>query len=201
MLCLPMTKRILVVVSAAVLSSACVKEVSSDERLERETARSDAMKSASAAELSRMKCDDVGTDLARARDEKTSEENRLGAYVDLYERLKDRTAKFEEAMSRNPDLAYQEGSQDLVSARETCIQAVADVRLELESLIREIMQMTVVEEIRGGSTVKVARLNFDTLRNAIEKLEPDDKDALIQKVNNAEKTVEAAPGGKRKRDK
>jgi len=196
-----MTKRILVTTAALMLCSACVKEITSDERLERETARSDSMRSSSAAELGKLRCDDLAADLAKARDEKTTEENRLTTYMDMYDRLKSRSAKFEEAMARNPDLAFQEGSQELTQARDACVQGAADVKLELEQLVREIMQMPTVDEIRGGSTVKVARLSFDVLRQAIEKLDLDDKDGLIQKVNNAEKTVEATPGGKRKRDK
>lgn len=196
-----MTKRILVTTAAALLlGGACVKEITSDERLERETARSDSLHSSTAAELGKLRCDDLAADLAKARDEKTTEENRLTTYMDMYDRLKSRSAKFEEAMARNPDLSFQEGSQDLNSARDACVQGAADVKLELESLVREIMQMPTVDEIRGGSTVKVARLSFDVLRQAIEKLDLDDKDGLIQKVNNAEKTVEATPGGKRKRD-
>lgn len=197
-----MTKRILVTTSAALMvCSACVKEISSDERLERETAHSDALRSSTAAELGKLRCDDLAGELAKARDEKTSEENRLTTYMDMYERLKSRSAKFEEAMARNPDLSFQEGSEQLNAAREACVQGTADVKLELESLVREIMQMPTVDEIRGGSTVKVARLSFDVLRQAIDKLDLDDKESLIQKVNNAEKTVEATPGGKRKRDK
>ena len=185
-----MTKRILVALCVAALLGGCPKEISSEERLERETARGEAGKTASAEQLGKMKCDDVGADLNKARDDKASEEARLSAYVDLYERLKSRSQKFEEAMSRNPDLAYQEGTQDLVQAREGCVQATADVRLELESLVREIMQLLIVKDVRSGQEVKVARLNFESLRSAIEKLELDDRDALLQKISNAEKEVE-----------
>ena len=66
----------------------------------------------------------------------------------------------------------------------------ADVRLELESLIREIMQVLVVDEVKGGQTIKVARMDFAPLRGAIEKLELDDRDTLFNKINNAEKQVD-----------
>jgi hypothetical protein len=185
-----MTTRALAVVCALVLTTACVKEITSDERLERETARSDALKTNTAAELSKIKCDELNNDLARARDAVRTEEERLATFTDVYERLKNRSARFDEAMSRNPDLAFQEGSQELVAARETCIQMAADVRNETESLVREIMQVLVVDEIKGGQTVRAARVDYAPLRTAIEKLELDDRDALQTRISNAEKQID-----------
>ncbi|MDP3237131.1 MAG: hypothetical protein Q8N26_30365 [Myxococcales bacterium] len=185
-----MTTRTLAVVCALTFTSACVKEITSDERLERETARSDALKTNTAAELGKIKCDELNNDLARARDAVKTEEERLSTFTDVYERLKNRSARFDEAMSRNPDLAFQEGSQELVAARETCIQMAADVRNETESLIREIMQVLVVDEIKGGQTVRAARVDYAPLRAAIEKLELDDREALQNKISNAEKQID-----------
>ena len=193
-----MTKRIVMTV-CAVMISGCVKEISSDERLERETARSDALRSATAGELSKLKCDEFKDDILKARDDAQSEESRLTIYTRVFEQLKVRTAKFDEAISRNPDLAYQEGSQEIVAGREGCIQQSADVKNDFETLVREIMLMPTVDEIKGGSTVKVARLNFDVLRAAIEKLESDDRDSMLTKVNNAEKQVEAKGGAPKKK--
>lgn len=185
-----MTTRTLAVVCALAFTSACVKEITSDERLERETARSDALKTNTAAELGKIKCDELNNDLAKARDAVKTEEERLATFTDVYERLKNRSARFDEAMSRNPDLAFQEGSQELVAARETCIQMAADVRNETESLIREIMQVLVVDEIKGGQTVRAARVDYAPLRAAIEKLELDDREALQTKISNAEKQID-----------
>jgi hypothetical protein len=167
-----------------------VKEITSDERLERETARSDALKTNTAAELGKIKCDELNNDLAKARDAMKTEEERLSTFTDVYERLKNRSTRFDEAMSRNPDLAFQEGSQELVAARETCIQMAADVRNETESLIREIMQVLVVDEIKGGQTIRAARVDYAPLRAAIEKLELDDREALQNKISNAEKQID-----------
>jgi hypothetical protein len=185
-----MTTRTLAVACAFVFTTACVKEITSDERLERETARSDALKTNTAAELSKIKCDELNDDLAKARDAVRTEEERLATFTDVYERLKNRSARFDEAMSRNPDLAFQEGSQELVAARETCIQMTADVRNETESLVREIMQVLVVDEIKGGQTVRAARVDYAPLRTAIEKLELDDRDALQTRISNAEKQID-----------
>lgn len=195
-----MSKRIVVALSTALLFTACVKEISSDERLERETKRSEALSSSTADELKAMKCDDITSELSKARDDSAPEEKRLTTYMDLFDRVKDRTQKFDEAISRNPDLAYQEGSAQIISARDGCIQSAADVRLDFEGLVREIVQLPVVDDYRDGKPVKAARLNFETLRGAIEKLELDDKDQLLTRLANAEKTVEVKDT-KRKRDK
>jgi hypothetical protein len=168
----------------------CSHEVSSDERLERETKAGNLREAITASDLQKLRCDDVNQELAKARNENRPETDRVGSYQDLFESLKGRTAKFDEAMTRNPDLAYQEGSQELVSAREQCIQQTADVKFEFERYIRELVEVPTVQEIKGGTTVTVARLDFGTLKSAIESLNPDDRDQLLNRVSNAEKKVE-----------
>lgn len=196
-----MSKRIAAALTTALLfASGCVKEISSDERLERETAKSDALGTSTAEDLLKLKCDDVTAALTKARDESAQEEKRLNTYGDLLEKVKDRNHRFDEALSRNPDLAYQEGSGNIIAARDGCVDASAEVRRDYETLVREIVQVPVVDDYKDGKPVKAARLSFDLLRDAIEKLELDDKDALTNKLNNAEKTVEVKET-KRKRDK
>ena len=58
-------------------------------------------------------------------------------------------------MARNPDLHYAEGSQKLVAARESCIQQTADVRVEFDTYVRELVDVPTVEELKGGNTVTV----------------------------------------------
>jgi len=193
-----MNKRILIVL-AAFLSSACAHEITSDERLDRETRREEKGTAATAEELLKLKCDDLSKQLAVARSDSTPEEKRLSAYVSLLTDLRERSHRFEDAMTRNPDLAYREGSEELVAARDTCVQASADVRVELETLVREVVRMPTVQEIKGGSTVTVARLDFELLRAAIEKLEVDDEDYLMNQVDNAEKKIQNAPAVKKPR--
>lgn len=184
-----MSKRTAAALSAALLMTGCVKEITSDERLERATTRT-AYSADSAQDLIKLKCDDINSSLSKARDESAPEEKRLAVYADLLDKVKDRNTRFDESLSRNPDLAYQEGSQDVISARDGCIQSAADVRLDYEGLVREIVNLPVVDEYRDGKPVKAARLSFETLREAIEKLGLDDKDSLLTRLANAEKTVE-----------
>ncbi len=170
----------------------CVKEISSDERLDRETQNLAVKDTPGAAELQKLSCDDTTDALGKARNVNRPETDRLVDYIELYSSLRKRTATFEEAMSRNPDLSYREGSQQLVNAKDTCIQQTADVRVEFETYIRELVDVPTVQEIKGGNTVTIARLDFNTLRQAIETLEPDDKEALLSRVANAEKKVAPA---------
>lgn len=170
----------------------CVKEISSDERLERETQNLAVKDTPGAAELQKLTCDDTTEPLNKARNVNRPETDRLVDYIELYSSLRKRTATFEEAMNRNPDLSYREGSQHIVNAKDTCVQQTADVRVEFETYIRELVDVPTVQEIKGGNTVTIARLDFNTLRQAIETLEPDDKDALLTRVANAEKKVAPA---------
>jgi hypothetical protein len=195
-----MTNRILIASLALLLSvAACATGISNEERLDRATEHSSAAKSKVAEELLRLRCDDLNTELARARDDAKPEEARLKVYLDLYERVRSRTAKFDEALSRNPDLTYQEGTQAIAALHDGCVQAQADVRFDFEGLVREVAVLPVVDEFRGGSTVKVPRLSFDLLRAAIDKLELDDREALVLKLSIAEKSIESKE--KRRREK
>ena len=176
-------------------TTGCLKEISSEERLDRETQYASAKNTPDAAALAKLNCEDTTEGLNQARNVNRPETDRVLSYIDLYTSLMKRTATFEEAMTRNPDLHYTEGSQQLVAAKETCIQQTADVKVEFETYVRELVDVPTVQEIKGGNTVTVARLDFNTLRQAIETLALDDKDTLINRVSNAEKKVSPAPGG------
>lgn len=196
-----MSKRIAAALTTALLfTTGCVKEITSDERLDRETKKSEALNTSTAEDLLRLKCDDVTAALTKARDESAQEDKRLNTYMDLLDKVRDRNKQFDEALSRNPDLAYQEGSTNIIAARDSCVTASAEVRSDFETLVREIVQVPVVDDYKDGKPVKAARLSFELLRDAIEKLDLDDKDSINARLNNAEKTVEVKDT-RRKRDK
>lgn len=173
----------------------CVaREITSDERLDRETANLAVKDSPKAGELEKLTCENTSEELTKARNVNRPETDRLQDYITLYETLRKHTQTFEEAMTRNPDLQYREGAGNIVNAKEVCIQQTADVRVEFETYMRELVEVPTVQEIKGGNTVTIARLDFNTLRQAIETLAPDDKDSLLNKVATAEKKVAAASG-------
>jgi hypothetical protein len=194
-----MNKQIILSGLIAVFSFGCVKEISNEDRLDISTNKEIAGKTATAGELAKLKCDDINSELVKARDESRTEEQRLNTYNQLYTTVSDRLKTFENAISKNTDLEFQDGSEAVKSAREGCVQSKADVRLDFEGLVREIMQLLTVDEVKGGSTVKVARLNFESLKKALETLDLDDKDALLVKITNAEKTLGATTPNKKNR--
>lgn len=193
-----MNNRLLAGMCAALVLGACVKrELTSDERLERATA-TNPKDPLGAPELAKVRCDDTQEPLSKAQNESRPEGERLQAYMDLYDSLLTRSRKFEEAMNRNPDLAYNEGTQELVAAREKCVQLTADVKMAFETYTRELVELPTVQEIKGGAPVVVARLDFNVLRAAIDKLAPDDREALLNRVANAEKKVDSKPESKKR---
>jgi hypothetical protein len=194
-----MSKRIAAVLMVAFVG--CIKEITSEERLDRETKRTNSLSSSTAGDLLKSRCDDIATELIKARDANTTEEKRINIYGDLFDRVKERTVQFDEALARNPDLEFQEGSREIIGARDGCVQAAADVRLDFEVLVRDIVNIPVVEEIRDGRAVKAPRLSFESLREAIEKLDPDDKESLVVRLSNAEKTVDTKEPRRGKREK
>jgi hypothetical protein len=175
-------------------TTGCVKEISSEERLDRETQNLKVGNTPDAATLAKLHCDDTTEELAKARNVNRPETDRVMSYIDLYTSLLKRTASFEEAMTRNPDLNYTQGSEQLVAAKDNCIQQTADVKVEFETYVRELVDVPTVQEVKGGNTITVARLDFNTLRQAIETLGLEDKEHLFGRVATAEKRVSATRG-------
>lgn len=183
---------VLLAVLATGSLAGCVKEISSEERLDRETNNVPVKEAAGAAELRKITCAEPPEELVKARDVNRNETDRVMGYMEVYEQYKTRTTTFQEAMNRNPDLMYQEGSAEFVNARDLCIAQTAELRLEFEAYVRDLADMPTVQEIKGGNTVTVARLDLNTLKQAIESLSPDDKEMLLNKVTSAEKRLETA---------
>lgn len=176
-------------------STGCVHEISSDERLDRETRSVPVGETAGAAQLDKISCADIQTLLNQARNVNRPETQRVQDYMSLYKDLRKKTSTFEEAMARNPDLQYTEGSQKYADAKDVCVQQTADVRVEFERYVRDLVDLPTVQELKGGNTVTVARLDFSTLRDAIDTLDLDDKEQLLSRVESAEKKIQAVHGG------
>ncbi len=172
-------------------ATGCVKDISSEERLDRATSRSSMESTPDAASLAKLNCDDTVDALTNSRNVNRPETERVMSYIELYTSLVKRNDTFETALNRNPDLNYTAGSEQIVAARDNCIQQTADVRVEFETYVRELVDVPTVQEVKGGRMVTVARLDFNTLRQAIETLALDDKDLLLSRVDSAEKRVAA----------
>lgn len=179
--------------TTALLLSGCVREISSDERLERETRREDLRHGDALAEVATLKCDDAPAELSKVQDERRPEEERLASVGTLYASLRARTDKYDEALTRNTDLAYRSGNDEIIAAREVCVRSTADARMALESFIRDVMQMLVVDEVKGSRTTRVPRMSFGVLRRAIGQLAPDDSEMLLQRLADVERELGLKP--------
>lgn len=184
--------RPLVVLALAIPLGGCVKEISSEERLERESPSAHSAPAPTKEELSKIDCL-PGEDLLQARNASRPETDRVQDYATLYTALVKKVKAFEEALTRNPDLQYQDGSQRIAAARETCLQQSADLRVEFDRYVRELVDVPTVQEVKGGKTQTVARIDFDALRDAIQILDPEDKELLLARLGAAEQRLEAGP--------
>lgn len=188
--------RSLLALLPALLALSCAHGLSSEERLERELRTQDVLETPEAAEIKKLHCLDTSGQLGRVTTENKSEGERLKAYTELYASVKQRLDTIEGAMAKNPDLRYREGSQELILIRDGCQQQLDDVRVEFERYVREVSDVPTVQEIKGGKAHTIARVDFDILRQAIETLNPDDKESLLSQVESAERKVEVKEGAK-----
>lgn len=180
------------ITSVALLGSGCVRDMPSEERLDRDTADINMKPGISPEELAKVSCDDMAPQLVAARDVNRPETERVQTYMKLYSELKRRRDLFEDAFARNPDLSYDPASARYVAARDACVQQTADVQLEFETYTRELVEVPTVQEIKGGNAITVARLDFATLREAIDVLELDDREAMFAKLAGVEKRIESS---------
>ena len=81
------------------LAPGCVKEISSEERLDRATEDSQPSSCKSPEELRKLSCEDTGEALERARNFNRPETDRMLGYIDLYRSLRQRTQTYEQAMA------------------------------------------------------------------------------------------------------
>lgn len=179
--------------------SACAHDgPTSDQRLDQDTRGLQVEKAIRRSDLVKINCRDVQDDLKECRNTTRSETERMKSYIALYRSLEKRANTFEVAMARNPDLAYDEGNEPLVAAKDQCVQATADVKLELEKYVRDIIRFPTVREVKGGATRTVPRLDFDVVREAIRVLNLDDKAQLNNRLDDAQRQVDKdSPSGRR----
>jgi hypothetical protein len=138
-------------------------------------------------DINKQKCSDYRPKLAKAKSEDLKEEERLDAYMSLYKDLKEKNDYLEKALATNPDLQFQNESQ-VPKIRDECVAALADVRTDYYNLVIEIADLLVVQDIHGKPA---ARLDLKKFRDAVTVLDPDDRDALLARIDNASKKIAA----------
>jgi hypothetical protein len=185
---------------AALLVASCAHPAygpSSDQRLESSTGEAGSSEGSDAAST---KCSDLKPKFDQARDSEKPESERMQVETDVYTNAKERAAKLEDAVNKNPDLLYSAAAEAIKGNLDECRSFYADVRSDFDRFIRDVCDLPVIKEVQGNKDV--ARIDLGILRSAIAALDPDDKDVLNNKVDAAERKVggpstTAKPGKKK----
>ncbi len=197
---MPFTPRFLLfVASSSLLLAGCAHEITVEERLDNATADiAPAKPLPSSRELGNIRCTDTEAELAKARNTDRSENDRLQTYSDLYSNLKSKAQMLQEALSRNPDLSYENDAEKIRANRDLCAQQSTDVRIEFDRDVRDLVDNPFTQDVRGGRQISIARVSFTTLRKAILILDPEDREVMMAKVSSAEKRVESKSASPRR---
>ncbi|MBI5544379.1 MAG: hypothetical protein HY901_10845 [Deltaproteobacteria bacterium] len=170
---------------ACLLAVACAHPAygpDSDQRLE--TAISERA-SSEGADVAGLKCSDLKPKLEDARNADQPESERLQTMTTVFTTAKERALKLDDAVTRNPDLLYGASGEAIKSNLEECRAFFADVRSDFDHFIRDVCDLPILKDVQTNRDV--ARLDLSILRDAITVLDPDDKDILIGRVENAER--------------
>jgi len=186
-------------IRAALLASAfvvggCVKNISNEERLDRESPSTD-VSALNFSELAQVNCADAESRLNEIRQGSRPEVERLSAYMELYKALDERTDRLDQAMRRDSDILYIPEYRPIVDAHGDCFTRTEELKTEFERFTRELVEVPTVQEVRKGKTVPVARVDYAVLRDAIETLELSDREELYTNIAAAERRVEEGDAG------
>ena len=166
---------------------------SSDDRLEsavKEAQTGDTLSDdAVGKEIQKRTCTGQRKQLSDAiRDDKPDSE-RLTAVMKIYAELKQKGDELDKIIKANPGAEFATAGKTASQTLDECNSLLADARSGFDRLIREITELPVLKEFHGSSELAVARVDFKLLRQAIDALDPDDRDALTARVETAEQRV------------
>jgi hypothetical protein len=159
---------------------------SSDQRLEDATS---SKLSTEGADVATVRCADLIGRAQESKSEERPEADRLNIKTEVFTAARERHTKLDDAVTRNPDLIYSANGETIKANRDECQSLYADARSDLDRFVRELCEPLLIQDISGKT---VARIDFAVIRNALEALGPEDKDALLAKIDAAEKRVGAA---------
>lgn len=189
--------------ASAFVVGGCVKNISNEERLDRETPSAE-VGALDFQELAQVSCGDAESRVNEIRQGSRPDVERLTAYMELYKALADRTEILSSAIRRDSDILYIPEYRPIVDAQTDCFTRTEEIKTEFERFTRELVDVPVVNEVRkGGRQVPVARVDYAVLRDAIETLELSDREELYANIAAAERRIEeggnAEAGGTRRR--
>lgn len=161
---------------------------SGDARLEKavdEGRSKDSVQDVSAEALSKQRCTGYREKLLRAKSDDVPEVDRLAQFEALYKDLKSKNDYLDSALASNPDLQFA-GDTQVPKIREECVDALAEVKQSYYAFVADISDLLVVKDVHGKPA---PRLDFKKFREAINVLDPDDRDQLLARVDAAEHRI------------
>jgi hypothetical protein len=169
----------------------------SDSRLE--AAVADDKKSAQSEEgvarqLSERSCGGDKKKLTDAEQDDKPDADRLKEYIRLYTDLLQRQKEIDKLIRDNPGAEFAGDGKTASQTLEECIALIADTHNSFDKFLREVVEVPISKEFQGTREVSVARVEFSLLRQAIDTLNPDDRENLSAKLDNAEHKLGPATG-------
>ena len=183
--------KLLAVTVGALAAAGCAHPAygpSGDSRLEKavdEGRSKDTVTDVSAASLSTKSCSGYREKLMRAKSDDLPEVDRLAQFESLYKDIKSKNDYLDQALAANPDLQFS-GDTQVPKIRDECVDALADVKQAYYAFVSDISDLLVVKDVRGNPA---PRLDFKKFREAINVLNPDDRDQLLARVDAAEHRI------------
>jgi len=163
---------------------------SSDSRLEnavKDGASQNTAQNVTPEAVAKQKCTGYREKLLRTKSNDVPEVDRLAQFESLYTDLKAKNDYLQSALAANPDLQFS-GDSDIPKIRDECVDALADVKQSYYAFVADISDLLVVKDVHGRPA---PRLDFKKFREAINVLDPDDRDQLLARVDAAEHRVKA----------
>ncbi len=182
----------LVTVSALLSLAACASHSAygpdSNDRLDDSISASKGGSSVDAAALMALNCKEQDKMLAAANLE-TDEKKKLITLGKAYEAAKANFTKLDEAASSQTDLLYGKEGDTIKTNLEGCRDTSASAYSAFDRFTRELIDMPVVQEMQNKKMVNVARVDFATLRTAIDKLGATDREVLMNRLSTVEPSL------------
>lgn len=185
------TTRLLTVsalLSLAACSSHSAYGPDSNDRLDESISESRGVSSADAAALMAISCKDQEKMLAAASIE-ADEKKKLITLGNAYQAAKANFTKLDEAASSQTDLLYGKEGDRIKANLDGCRDTSASAYSAFDRFARELIDMPIVQEMQNRKMVNVARVDFATLRTAIDKLGATDKEVLLNRLAMVEPSL------------
>lgn len=152
-----------------------------DDRLDESISASKGGSSVDAAALMALNCKAQEKAMTAANIE-ADEKKKLITIGNAYQAAKANFAKLDEAASSQTDLLYGKEGDQIKANLEGCRETSASAYSAFDRFTRELIDMPVVQEMQNKKMINVARVDFATLRTAIDKLDASDKEVLLNKL-------------------